>query len=143
MNTFISGSYFIRVQAAMLKLGLGLVLGGYAMASHAAQADTVAPGIDLISIPLAYSFTGNYPAAGLDANDRMPDRFGFGEMPRLPEYFNLKKVASWVASVRWHMAEENNRASFSPHLGVESRETLILIGPVNRSITMVWHRALE
>ncbi len=148
MNTCISGSYFTRAQAAMRTLGFGLVVVGYAIASHAAHADMFGPGIDLVSIPLAYSLIGNDRAASLDSNtnldasNRVPDRFG--GMPRLPDYFNnLKNVASWVASIRWHMAEEDSRASFSPHLSVESRETQILIKPLDHSITMIWHRSLD
>jgi hypothetical protein len=143
MNASISGSYFIRAQAAMLQLALGLVLVGYAMASHAGQADTVAPAIDLISIPLAYSFTGNYRASGLDANYRMPDRYGFGGMPYLPQYMNLKNVASWVASTRRRIAEQDNRASSSPHMRMGFKETFIVIEPLDRSITMMWHRKLD
>ncbi len=145
MNTLISGSYFIPARTAMLNLALAWVLLGHAMASHAAQPGMgiFAPGVDLLSIPLAYSVNGNERAAEAGANDNLPDRFGFGRMPRLPDCFNLEKAVSWAASIRWHMAEENHRAAFSPHLRVESRETLILIRPLDRSITMVWHRALE
>ena len=147
MKTCISGSYFTRAQAVMRMLGLGLVIAGYVIASHSAHADTVSPGFDLVSIPFAYSLIGNDRAADLDANDnldvnnRAPDRFG--GMPRLPEFLNLKNVASWVASIRWHMAEEDSRASFSPHLSVESKETRILINPLDHSITMMWHRKLD
>ncbi|MGA8862928.1 MAG: hypothetical protein WBM09_13050 [Gallionella sp.] len=148
MNTCISGSYFTRAQAVMRTLGFGLVVVGYAIASHAAHADTFGPGVDLVSIPLAYSLIGNDRPVNLDANTNLdanngaPDRFG--GMPRLPDYFkNLKNVASWVASISWHMTEEDSRASFSPHLRVESKETLILIEPLDHSITMMWHRRLE
>jgi hypothetical protein len=151
MNASISGSHFIRAQAAMLQLALGLVLVGYAMASHAAQANAAAPAIDLISIPPAYSFTRNDRAAGLDANDRLPDRFGFAGMPYLPQYMNLKNVASsvasnvasWVASTRRYIAGQDNPAPPSTNLNVGSKETFILIKPIDRSITMMWHRKLD
>jgi hypothetical protein len=145
MKTCISGSYFMRAQAAMLKLGFGLVLVGYAIASHAAQpgVDDFAPGADVLSIPLAYSITGVDRTSGPGTNNQQPDRFGFGKLPNLRPYFNLQKVAAWVASIRWHMTEENNRASFSPRLRVESRGTLILIRPRSHSITVEWHRKLD
>jgi hypothetical protein len=145
MKTCISVSYFMRAQAAMLKLGFGLVLVGYAISSHAAQpgVDDFAPGADVLSIPLAYSIIGNDRAPDPGANHNAPDRFGFGKLPNLRPYFNLQKVAAWVASIRWHMTEENNRASFSPRLRVESRGTLISIRPRSHSITVEWHRKLD
>ena len=145
MKTFISGPFFNRVYSGALKLGLGLVLAGYAVAAQAAQpgVDDFASGTDILPIPLAYSISGNVQSYDLGTNSRVPDRFGFGKLPPFPAYLNLQKVASWVASIRWHMTEEHSRASFSPRLRVESRETLILIRPLNRSITMEWHRKLD
>jgi len=136
MNTSISGSYFIEAQAVMLRLGFGLVLIGYAITSHAVQpeAGNFAPGVDLLTIPLAYSVT---------ANNRVPDRFGLAGSSNLPEYFKLEKIASWVASIRWHLTADDNRASLSPHLRIESRETRIEIKPIQRSVWMVWRRPLD
>jgi hypothetical protein len=135
MNTS-SGSYFIEVQAGMLRLGFGLVLIGYAFASHAAQpkGENFAPGVDLLTIPLAYSVA---------ANNKVPDRFGLAGSSSLPEYFKLEKIASWVASIRWHLTADDNRASLSPHLRIESRETRIELKPIQRSVWMVWRRPLD
>ena len=145
MKTCISGSYFNRAHSAALKLGIGLALAGYAVAAQAAQpgVDNFASGTDILPIPLAYSISGNVQSYDLGVNSRVPDRFGFGKLPPYPAYLNLQKVASWVASIRWHMTEDHSRASSSSRLGVESRETLISIRPLNRSITMEWHKKLD
>lgn len=136
MNTSISGSYFIEAQVAMFRLGFGLVLIGYAIASHAAQpeAGSFAPGVDLLTTPLAHSVT---------ANNKVPDRFGFAGSSNLPENFKLEKIASWIASIRWHLTAEDNRASLSPHLRIESKDTRIEIKPIQRSVWMVWRRPLD
>jgi len=135
MNTS-SGSYFIEVQVGMLRLGFGLVLIGYALASHAAQpeAGNFAPGVDLLTIPLPYSVA---------ANSKVPDQFGLAGSSSLPEYFKLEKIASWVASIRWHLTADDNRASLSPHLRIESKETRIELKPLQRSVWMVWRRPLD
>ncbi|MGB9094785.1 MAG: hypothetical protein WCB93_11785 [Gallionella sp.] len=129
----------------MLKLGLGLMLVGYAIASHAAQAgfDESAPGVDVFSLPLAYTITGVDRASDLGTNDQLPDRFGFGKLPNLRPYFDLKKMAAWVSSIRWHLSEQDNRVSIAPRLQVESRDNLIDIRPRSHSITVEWHRKLD
>ncbi|MGA7594428.1 MAG: hypothetical protein WCA64_04450 [Gallionella sp.] len=145
METCISGSYFMRAQAVMLKLGLGALLIGYAIASHAAQAglNESTPGVDVLSFPLAYSITGVDRTSNLGTNDQLPDRFGLGKLPNLRPYFDLKKLTTWVSSIRWHLSEEDNRVSIAPRLQVESRDTLISIRPRIHSITVEWHRKLD
>jgi hypothetical protein len=145
MNTCISGSYFMRAQAAMLKLGFGLMLLGYAIASHAAQAGfgESAPGVDVFSIPLAYSISGNELASDSGTSQNVPDRFGFGKLPDLRPHFDLKKLAAWVASIRWHVSEEDNHALFSPRLQVESSDSVISVSPRIHSIMVEWSRKLD
>jgi hypothetical protein len=145
MYTCISGSYFMRAQAAMLKLGLGLMLVGYAIASHAAQAgfDQSSHGVDVFSVPLAYSISGvERASSGLGANDQLPARFGFGKMPNLRPYFDLKKLTAWVSSIRWHLSEQDNRVSIAPRLQVESRDTQVSIRPTSHSLMVEWRRNL-
>ena len=145
MKTCISGSYFMRAQAAMLKLGFGLVLVGYAIPSHAAQpgVDDFAPGADVLSIPLAYSITGADRTSGPGTNNQQPGRFGFGKLPNLRPYFDLKKLTAWVTSISWHMSEEDNHPSFSPRLQVESRNSRISIRPTSHSLTVEWSSKLD
>ena len=145
MNTCISGSYFMRAQAAMLKLGLGLMLIGYAIASHAAQAgfDESAPGVDVYTIPLAYTITGVDRASDPGTNEQLAGRFGFGKLPNLRPYFDLKKLTAWVSSIRWHLSEQDNRVLIAPRLQVESRDDLISIRPRSHSLMVEWRRKLD
>jgi hypothetical protein len=163
--TAISDSNFIQMRAAMLRLCLGCVLCSLLFemhAGHAAQpeADPFSPGLDLISIKFAYSdierieqqpaYTVQQPANSFNARvgffgttDIAPKRVNFGGLSSLPDYINMENVKDWVASIRWHMTANDNRASLSPQLRVESKETLIEIKPVDRSVWMMWHRALD
>lgn len=146
MDTCISGSYFMRAQAAMLKLGLGLMLVGYAIASHAAQAgfgESAPGGVDVLSIPLAYSISGNELASDSGTSQNVHDRFGFGKLPNLRPRFDLKQLAAWVASIRWHVSEKDNHALFSPRLQVESSASLLTITPRSHSIAVEWSRKLD
>ena len=146
----------------MLHLCLGCVLCSLFIEMHAAhaaqpEADPFASGLDLISIKFAYSNIERQPVY----TERQPDNrfnarvefFGtaeteieqvrFGGKSSLPDYINMEKVKDWVASIRWHMTADGNRASMAPHLRVESKETLIEIKPVDRSVWMRWHRTLD
>jgi len=162
MFTATSDSYFIQVRAAMLHLCLGCILCSLLFelhTAHAAQpeADPFAPGLDLISIKFAYSnidlqpaYTVQQPANSFNARvgffgttDTASGRVRFGGTSSLPDYINMEKVKDWVASIRWHMTADDNRASLSPQLRVESKEALIEIKPVDRSVWMRWHRALD
>lgn len=145
MKTCISGSYFNRACSVALMLGIGLALAGYAAASQAAQpgVDDFASGTNVLLIPPAYSISGNAQSYDPGTNSRVPDRFGFGKLPPFPAYLNLQKVASWMASIRLHMTEQNSSASFLPPLRAEPRENFISISPLNRSITMEWHKKLD
>jgi hypothetical protein len=139
MITSTFGFYFIQMRAAMLRLCMGCVLCSLFFemgAAHAAQpeAGNFATGVDLYTIPLAHSVT---------ANNKVSDRFGFAGSSNLPENIKLEEIAAWVASIRWHLTAEDNRASLSPHLRIQSKETRIEIKPIQRSVWMVWHRQLD
>jgi hypothetical protein len=75
--------------------------------------------------------------------DTASERLSFGGTSSLPDYINMEKVTAWVASIRWHMTADGNRASLAPHLRIESNETLLEIKPVDRSVWMVWHKTLD
>jgi len=153
----------------MLHLCLGCVLCSLLFGMHAAHsaqpyADPFAPGLDLISIKFAYSdaysdierkdrqpdYTMQQPANSFNArvgffgsSDIASERVRFGGTSSLPDYINMEKVNAWIASIHWHMNAVENRASLSPRLRVESEETLIEIKPVDRSVWLRWHRALD
>jgi hypothetical protein len=165
MFTAISDSYFIQVRAAMFHLCLGCVLCSMLFKMHAAhaaqpEADPFAQGLDLISIKFAYSdieriepqlaYTGQQPAKSFNARvglfgttDTASERVRFGRTSNLPDYINMEKVNAWIASIHWHITAVENRASLSPRLRIESEETLIEIKPVDRSVWMMWHKALD
>ena len=162
MTTSTFGSYFIQVRAVMRRLCLGCVLCSLFFEMHAAHAaqpesDPLAPGLDLVSIKFAYSdterqtvYTERQPSSRFNARvgffdtaDTASERVRFGGTSSLPDYINMEKVTAWVASIRWHMTADGNRASLAPHLRIESNKTLLEIKPIDRSVWMVWHRTLD
>jgi hypothetical protein len=149
LTTSATDSYLIQARAAMLRLCLGFVLCGLAYEIHAAQPDVelFAPGLDLLSIKLAhYDAVQPVPyrySASVVIADTASERLSFGGTSSLPDYINMEKVTAWVASIRWHMTADGNRASLAPHLRIESNETLLEIKPVDRSVWMVWHKTLD
>ena len=150
MSTTTSGSCFIQVQATMLSMGVGLFLLGYAYSAHAAKpvADPFAPGIDVFKFQLAHF-------DNLQQSDYRPDtrarlagtpsiRTDLIETSGLPGYINPdKKIASWIASILWNLDAVGDRASLSPHLRVQSKETLIEVKPLDQSFVIVWRKALD
>ena len=151
MTTSTSDSCFIQARAAMLRLCLGCVLCSLVFKMHAAhaaqpEADLFVPGLDLVSIKLAHDSVQTVPdrfSASLVIADTVSERVRFGGTSSFPDLINMEKVTAWVASIRWHMIADGNRASLSPQLRVETKETLIEIKPVERSVWMVWSRALD
>lgn len=149
MITSTFGSYFMQAQVLMRRLCLGCFLCSLAFEIHAAQPDAelFAPGLDLLSIKLAhYDAVQPVPyrfSASVVIADSASERVRFGGTSSLPDFINMEKVKDWVASIRWHMTADGNRASLSPQLRVESKETLIQIKPVDRSVWMMWRKALD
>ncbi|MFZ5524111.1 MAG: hypothetical protein ACOY9D_08545 [Pseudomonadota bacterium] len=157
MTTSASCSYFIQLRAAMLRMCLGCVICSLFFEIHAAhgaqpETDPFSPGFDLASIRLAHYDTADtaqpitdHFSARVGLADSASVRVGFGGTSSFPGYINLEKFTSWVASIRWHLTAnaESSRASLSPQLRVESKETLVEVKPLDRSVWMIWHRALD
>ena len=155
MNISVSGSYFIQMRAAMLRLCLGCVLCSLFFEMHAAHA--AQPGADLFSIKpdlLAFQLehydSMRLPAYRFDTRvgiadtaDNVPGTSRFGGMSGVTSFIKQLKLPSWVASIRWHLAADSDRASMAPYLRVESKETLIVIKPIQHSAWMVWRRKLD
>jgi hypothetical protein len=157
MNTSVSGSCFIQTQAAILCLCRGLFLLGFAVVAHAAQPDAgiFSTNSDLLTLQLehhdnmrlaAYQFGTKIGiadtvdnAAGVPGASRIVGTSG------MPGFINLFKLPSWVASISWHMAADadSGRASLSPTLRVESKESLFVIKPTDHSVWMLWHKKLD
>ena len=152
MTTSTSGTYFLQAQATMLRLCMGCILCSLIFKMHGAHAaqpsvGTFVPGIDLAAIKLTRFDTNQTVtdrfSASVGPTDKASVGFKFGGTSTLPEYINLEKFTTWVASVRWHLTAEDSRASLSPKLQVESRDALIEIKPLDRSVWMMWHRELD
>jgi hypothetical protein len=155
VNTSVSGSSFIQVQAAILCLCGGLFLLGFAVMARAAQpdADIFSTNQDMLTVQLenygsmrlaAYQFGTKIGIA--DAAENFPKVAGasrFVGISGMPGFINLIKLPSWVASISWHMAADSGRASLSPTLRVQSKESAFVIKPTDHSIWMFWHKKLD
>ena len=152
MNTSVSGSYFIQAQASILCMCMGLFLVGFPVATHAAQPESglFSTRPDLLTIQLekfdsmrqaAYRFDTRIGIADTSGNVSGASRIG--GTSGVPSFINLIKLPSWVASIRWHMADDSDRASLAPYLRVESKETLVVIKPIEHSAWMIWHKKLD
>ena len=151
MITSTSDFHFIQVKAAILRLCMGCFLCSLIFEMHAAHAqpelDPFATGLNLISIkfahydavqPVPYRFSASVAIA-----DAASKQVRFGGTSSLPDYINMEKVKDWVASIRWNLTADDSRASLAPHLRIESSEALLEIKPIDRSVWMMWHRALD
>jgi hypothetical protein len=147
------GSGFNQARVAIRGLCSGLLLLGFAVAAHAAQpgTDSYSTSSDLFTIQLehydgmrlaAYQF-GSKVGVADTADNVVPGASRFGATTDLPSFIKLLKLPSWVASISWHMSVDSDRASLSPNLRVESKETLFVIKPTDHSVWMVWHRKLD
>jgi hypothetical protein len=152
MTTSTFGFCLSRAQEAMLRLCLGCILCSLIFriqGAHAAQPDMDlrASGIDVASLQFTHYDRGQPVtdrfSARVGATDAASFGFRFGGTSSLPEYVSLEKITTWVASIRWHLAAENDRAYLSPRVRVESEQALIEIKPLKRSVWMMWHRALD
>jgi hypothetical protein len=152
MNTSVSASCFISAQAAILCLCMGLFLVGFAVAAHAAQPEAAlfSTRPDLLTIRLeqydgmrlaAYRFDTRVGIA--DTADNIPGASRFGGTSGVIGYIKQLKLPDWVASIGWHLAADSDRASLAPYLRVESKETLIVIKPLEHSALMVWHMKID
>jgi len=152
MNNPTADSYLIQVRSAMLRLCMGCILCSLIFKMHGAHAaqphdGLFDSGVDLASIKLTHYDTvqpvTDRFSARLGLTESASVGFGFGGTSSFPELVNLENFATWVTSIRWHLTANESRASLSPKLLVESRETLIEIKPLDRSVWMMWHRDLD
>jgi len=144
MSTSTSGSYLIQVQATLLGMSVGLFLLAWAFSAHAAQpaADPFARGVDLFKIQIAHSDYQPNKKAGLAGSPSFAN--GMIETDSLPGNINPnKKITAWITSILWNLDAVGDRASLSPHLRIQSEETLIEVRPLNQSVMILWHKALD
>ena len=152
MNTSTFDPYYIQMRSALFRLCMGCILcslifrmhGAHAAQPHEGLFDS---GIDLASIKLTHYDTvqpvTDRFSARIGLSESASVGFGFGGTSSFPELINLEKFTTWVTSIRWHLRAEESRASLSPRLLVESKDTLIEVKPLDRSVWMMWHRDLD
>lgn len=152
MITKLIGSCLAQTQAAMFRLCLGLPVLGFACHAHAAKPDEgiFDSGINLFSVKFSHTdspeqtvnrFTAN--VGNLALADSEATGSGFFKAFRLPKVAKIVDDSFWSTSIRWNLAAVDARASLSPRLRVESKETLIELKPTSRSVWFSWRRALD
>jgi len=161
MTTSTSGTYIFQAQAAMLRICMGCILCSLIFKMHGAHAaqpenELLAPGLDLVAVKFAYRdinqqpvYTGQQSVKSIntsfgffDSTDTSSGGFGLLKASRLPDYIE-ENASLWVAKILWHLTSVNDRASLSPQLRIESKDTLIEIKQVDRSVWMVWHKSID
>ncbi len=152
MITKLIGSCLLQTQAAMFRLCLGLPVLGFACHAHAAKPDDgiFSAGVNLFSIKFTHADSPEQPVNRFTANvgnlavaDSQATGSGFFKAFRLPKVIKPLDDSFWSTSIRWNLASVDARASLSPRLRVESKETLIELKPASRSVWMSWRRALD
>jgi hypothetical protein len=118
--------------------------------------DRMAPGLDLVSVKFTYGEIERLPSYyGKKTENRLNAKVGFigvadsaigglglFKASRLPGFIE-ENASLWVAKIKWHLNSVNARASLSPQLRIESKDTMIEIKQVDRSYWMVWHKTLD
>ena len=161
MTTSTADTYFIQARAAMIRMCMGCILCSLIFKMHGAHAappemDRMAPGLDLVSVKFSYGETERLPTYhGKKTENRFNAKVGFigvadsatgglglFKTSRLPGFIE-ENASLWVAKIKWHLNSVNARASLSPQLRIESKDTVIEIKQVDRSYWMVWHKTLD
>jgi hypothetical protein len=145
------GSCLMQTQAAMFRFCLSFPMLCFACHAHAAKPGEgfISEGVNLFSMKFTHSdgaeqpnrFTANI--GNLALTDSAAKGHGFFESLRLPSIIKPLDDSFWSTSIRWNLSAADARASLSPRLRVESKETLIELKPGSRSVWMSWRRALK
>ena len=155
MTTSTFGSYFIQMRAAVLRLCLGCALCSLFFEMHAAHAAPPEAALfstrpDLFTIQLdpydsmrLAAYRSDTRAGIADTADNIVGASRFGGISGVTNFIKQLKLPDWVASIRWHLAADSDRASLAPYLRVESKETIIVIKPIEHSAWMVWHMKID
>ncbi|MDD5300350.1 MAG: hypothetical protein PHD65_07630 [Gallionella sp.] len=147
MSNFISGSGFI--QAAMLRICVGLIFVGLAVAAHTAQSEEspFAPGLDILTIQPVRASADRLLPYHLNASitltrsaEAAPAGSGFGNTPQFHIVAEPKKEAVWSTNARWQIAPDSDRISLSPVLRFESKEGRFEIKPRRHSVWFGWRK---
>lgn len=129
MSTLISGSCLI--QAAMLRVGFGLVFVGLVGATQAAQSDEdfFVPKHNLLTTRLVHSSTDFLPPYQFSASvvlTRLPDTapigFGVGSAFQLSSAAKPKQETAKATNALWQQAYDDGHISLPRLLSVELKE---------------------
>lgn len=130
----------LNLTPELLKASIVMLLCSLSIAVQAAQPE--APQLDLFAVRLNHSDTSQQSANQLSATivSASTDTLAFSKNPHLPIFSELKKGAVWVASIRWHLAADDNHTSLAPRFRLESRASQIEIRPMQHSAWVMWHK---
>ena len=70
-------------------------------------------------------------------------RMGIVGVSSIPDYANIKDIASWVLSIRIQMSEQDVHAFFAPFLNLESGKDRYMVQPRARSLALLWRHDLD
>jgi len=120
------------IQAAMLRMCVGVLFVGLAVTAHTAQSeeDSSAPDLNILSVQLARA-DAELPTYQLNANVAVsrssviaPGKFGFGKFGLFnspPSHLstNPETLSAQVPSTQWRQTDDNYLVSLQRHLSVE------------------------
>lgn len=115
------------IQAAMLRMCVGVLFVGLAVTAHTAQSEegSSAPDLNILSVQLARA-DAELPTYQLNANVAVsrssviaPGKFGLFNSPPLYLSTNPEILSARVPSTQWRQADENYLVSLQRHLSVE------------------------
>ena len=135
-----------------LRLYLGLVLAGLAVAAHAAQPEGghLAPRLDLLAAHSTQPDAGWMPPYRFSAGVALttstsvaPAELWNSSASPSSSFVKPEKETLWATNNRWQVTPGSDRASLSPLLRFESGKERIEVIPRSSSIWMVWRRAFH
>lgn len=149
MSNFISGTRFI--QAAMLRMCLGAIFVGLAVAAHKAQSEegSFTRDVDILTIRPVYSGAELLLPHRLDMNialarseDTVAGSVSSNTL-RLRLIAEPKEKAGWPTNARWKITPDGERTSLLPVFRFESKGERIEIKPRRQSIWVVWRKTFS
>jgi hypothetical protein len=137
--TTISDLYLTSV---ILRTCIGLLLCSLSLTTQATQPES--PQLDVFAVHLTYVDTSKQSSYRFNTTvaSTTPNNLVFSNTSRQPAFSEFKNGTSWITSIRWHLTSDGDHASLSPQLRLESKESRIEIRPLQRSVWMIWRRAL-
>jgi len=126
----------------ILRTCIGLLLCSLSLTTQAMQPES--PQLDVFAVQLTHTDTSKQSSYRFNTTvaSTTPNNLVFSKTSRQPAFSEFKNGTLWIMSIRWHLTSDDDHASLSPQLRLESKESRIEIRPFNRSVWMIWCRAL-